>query len=410
MTAAPLNILYLSTWFPQPPDNGAKLRAYYLLRALCRHHRVTLVAFAFATAQPDATDELTAACAALVPVWVDPFAANAIGTLRSFVAPQPDALRTQPIPAMQAAVRRAAAGRRFDVVIAAGEMMLPYALEVADVAPVILEEINSMTRWLRERYETAGGAVHRLRCWISWYKRRAFERRAYRQVKLVTMVSPEDHAATVATLGAGAGATPVALVPNGVDCAHNRPGLWPRRTHALVFNGSLTYSVNFAAMHWFLAEIYPRIRQAQPAVTLTITGALTGVALSALALEDSVRLTGHVADVRRPVAEAAVCVAPLQHGGGTRLKILEALALGTPVVATPKAAEGLALTDGTDVLLAADPPAFAAAVLRLLDDAALAQRLSAAGRALVTAHYDWAPIGDAFTALVEQTAGARSRP
>ena len=196
---------------------------------------------------------------------------------------------------------------------------------------------------------------------------------------------------------------PLEVVPNGVDCDHNRPGLAQPQPIRLVYNGSLTYSANYDAMRWFLAEVYPRIKAQVPGVSLTITGSTRGVDLAGLALDDTVRLTGFVDDVRIPVAEAGVCVVPIRQGGGTRLKILEAMALGTPVVATSKGAEGLDAVDGEHLLLADDPEAFARRTVELLGNPALRHDLAANARRLVEDRYDWAAIGQRFVDLVEAT-------
>jgi glycosyltransferase involved in cell wall biosynthesis len=180
--------------------------------------------------------------------------------------------------------------------------------------------------------------------------------------------------------------------------------------NTLVFNGALTYSANYDAMRYFLSEIHPRIRREESAVSLTITGSTAGVDLSALPLDRSVHLSGQVEDVRPLVAGASVCVVPIRQGGGTRLKILEAMALGTPVVATAKAAEGLAVTPEEHILIADDPAGFTAQVLRLLRDPALRQRLARDARRLVEGTYDWPAIGRQFTQLVETVARERARP
>jgi len=219
-------------------------------------------------------------------------------------------------------------------------------------------------------------------------------------------VSPVEVPSVQAMVGQEAEVT---VIPNGVDCAHNRPGLAQSRPNALVYNGALTYSANYDAMRWFLTFVYPQIKAKQPGVSLTITGSTQGVELDGLALDSSVSLTGYVEDVRMPVTEAAVCVVPIRQGGGTRLKILEAMALGTPVVATSKGAEGLAVVDGEHLLIADEPAAFADATLRLLRDGGLRNRLTSSARALVEAKYDWAHIGRRFVDLVEETVDLRKR-
>ena len=394
-----MRVLFLSTWFPHPPDNGSKLRVYHLLRALGRTHEVSLLSFAFATARPEDAAPLTRFCGQVEVVAVDPFVANRAGALRTFLSPSPVAAR--PLPAMSRAAARWLQTQAFDAVIASTEMMAAYALHAPPATATILEEHNSLTRWMQERYAEQTSAVQRLRCWASWQKTRRYEARLFKQFDLVTMVSAQDRAVCQSDLPGYRGR--VEVVPNGVDCAHNRPGLAQPRPASLVYNGSLTYSANYDAMRWFLAEVYPRIRGQVPEASLTITGSTEGVDLAGLALDDSVHLPGFVEDVRLPMAGAAVAVAPIRQGGGTRLKILEAMALGTPVVATSKGAEGLDVVDGEYLLLADDPERFASQTIRLVSDADLHGRLAANARHLVETRYDWQQIGQKFVALVGET-------
>jgi polysaccharide biosynthesis protein PslH len=399
-----MKILFLSTWFPYPPDNGSKLRAYHLVRALADRHQVSLLSFAFDTARPEEPGQLRAWCRDIQTVQVNPFSANRASALRTFLSPRPVA--TRPIAAMSRLTTDTLRSRSFDAVIASTEMMVGYALAAPPGTVKILEEHNSMTRWAHERFSGSGGAVQRTRCWISWQKSRWYEARCYPRFDMVTMVSDVDRQATLNTVKAHP--LRVEVVPSGVDCTHNQPGLVQPVPGALVYNGSLTYGANYGAMRWFLAEIYPRIRAQQPCATLTITGSTKGVDVGGLTLDGSVQLVGNLEDVRLPVAGAAACVVPIRHGGGTRLKILEAMALGTPVVATSKGAEGLEVADGVHLLLADDPESFANQTLRLLSDAQMRARLAANARRLVEARYDWTTIGAQFVGLVEEIAGQKN--
>lgn len=398
-----MRILFLAAWYPYPPDNGSKLRVYHLLRALAKQHQVTLLSFAFATAQPDAPGELRNWCQEIQIVPLDPFEVNRAGTLRTFLSPRPVASR--PVPAMCQLVTGTLRSQPFAAVIASTGMMIDYALQAPPNTARILEEHNAMTRWAWERYQEAGRAVQRARCWLSWRKGHLYEARTHPQFDLITMVSEADHQATVDVTGTGQ--PRVAVVPNGVDCIHNQPGLMKARPNRLVYNGSLTYNANYDAMQWFLAQVYPRIRAQVPDVSLAITGSTAGVDMAGLALDDSVRLTGYVEDVRIPVAEATVAIAPIRQGGGTRLKILEAMALGTPVVATAKGAEGLDVVNGEHLLLADDPERFACQTIQLLSDVDLRHRLAANARRLAEQRYDWPQIGQKFVALVEETVQVR---
>lgn len=400
-----MRILFLSTWHPHPPDNGSKLRVYHLLRALGSRHQVTLLSFTFGTARPEETDALEAFCQDVHVLAGNPFEINWAGALATFLSTHPPVTRS--IPAMQQLVAAAWQRESYDAVVASTEMTADYALTAPPGVTKILEEHNSLTRWMAERYRGQRAPLQRARCWVSWQKRRWHERRLYPHFDLVTMVSRQDEQVTTELVR---GVKPrVAVVPNGVDCAHNRPDLVPRQSNTLVYNGSLTYRANYDAMRWFLAQVYPRIKAQIPEVSLTITGSTQGVDLTGLALDDSVTLTGFVEDVRIPVAGAAACVVPIRQGGGTRLKILEAMALGTPVVATSKGAEGLEVVDSDHLLLADEPGTFARRTVELLNDLDLRQRLVVNARRLVEDCYDWQAIGADFVGLVEATVEARVR-
>lgn len=401
-----MKILFLSTWFPYPPDNGSKLRVVHLLKALAKEHDVSLIAFDFDTPETAASTAAPVIDLAYVErIYLDPFAAVGKTTLSSYLSWQP--ATTRPIAAMRDAVLRKFELDAYDCIIASTFVCSPYPLESSPPTVRILEEHNSLTRWLWERYKQQRSPLLRLRRWLSWQKTRRFEARLFSRFDLVTAVSAQD-AHTMTTMLPGFQG-PVEVVPNGVDCEHNRPGLERPLANTLVYNGALTYQANFDAVQYFLSAIFPAIRQHVPDVRLTITGSTNGVDLTTLAISDAVHLSGYVDDVRVPVARAAVCVVPLRDGSGTRLKILEAMALGTPVVATSKGAEGLDVVDGTHLLVADTPEAFAHATTRLLQDPNLCATLAANARRLVEENYDWQQIGAHFVQLVEQTVALKQK-
>ncbi|MBN1483918.1 MAG: glycosyltransferase [Chloroflexia bacterium] len=390
-----MHILFLSTWFPRPPDNGSKIRVYHLLQALAAQHEVSLLSFAFATAQPKGASQLERLCRQVRVVRRNPFERQALRRSLRYFSPAP--LTSQPLPEMSRATRQMLAQTEFDAVIASTHVMAAYALSAPGAR--VLEEHNSLTRWMWERYQQQSRPLDRLRCWASWQKTRLYEARTLRRFDLCTMVSAEDQSSARRLLPGGRGQ--VEIVPNGIDCRHNRPGLAPKQPYRLVYNGALTYHANYEAMQYFLAQIYPLIRRQVPQASLTITGSTAGVDLDGLQLDESVHLSGYVPEVRPLVAGSAACVVPIRQGGGTRLKILEAMALGTPVVATNKGAEGLEVTPERNILIADTPAAFAGQVVRLLRDPALQSHLAGAARVLVEERYDWPQIGRRFVELVE---------
>lgn len=398
-----MRILYLSTWFPYPPNSGSKLRTLHLLRGLAQRHDVTLLAFDFDT--PASKSKVwpgpEPSCIERIPV--NPFAEAQGAALYTRIFSRFTVARL--VPAMRDALQKHLRQGAYDVVIASTFMCAPYILQVSTPTIRILEEHNSLTRWIWEFFQQEGRFLQRLYRWFSWQKTRHLEARLFRQFDLVTAVSVQDAAAMLTMLPGYRG--PVEVVPNGVDCSHNCPALKERIRNTLVYNGALTYEANCDAMQYFLAQIFPRIQRRVPDLRLTITGSTSGVDLSRLALSNAVSLTGYVEDVRVPVAQAAACVVPLRVGGGTRLKILEAMALGTPVITTSKGADGLDVVDGEHLLLADTPEDFANATVRVLGDSELCATLAHNARRLVEGKYDWQEIGARFTMLVEQAVSRR---
>lgn len=395
-----MKVLFLATWFPYPLDNGSKIRAYYLVRALAERHEVTLVSFAFGTAQPDQPQGLSELCRAIHTVKMNLFEVNQSTPIGRFASLSP--VVTRPVPAMQSLVREVTSGGSFAAVIASTQAMAIYAVQSLEIRCRILEEHNSLSRWMAERLRAARNPIERVRSWLSWRKARLYEARLFAQFDLITMVSKQDWAASRALIADRP--ERVKLVPNGVDVHWNRPS--PRQSLAtgLVYNGSLTYQANLEAVDFFLAEIYPTIKEKVPEVSLSITGSIEKVETGRYAEDSSIILTGNVPDVRPIVSGAGAVVAPILSGGGTRLKILEAMALGTPVVATSRAAEGLDVTDGGDILMADDPAVFANRTVQVLNDRALARTIARNARQLVEDRYDWERIGRDFACLVERAA------
>jgi glycosyltransferase involved in cell wall biosynthesis len=169
----------------------------------------------------------------------------------------------------------------------------------------------------------------------------------------------------------------------------------------VIYSGSVTYSANLDAVRYFARDIFPRIRQARPA-TLVITGSTGDIDVSDLLVDGTITFTGRVPDAAHLVAHSSVSVVPLRIGGGTRLKILEAMAVGTPVVTTSKGAEGLDVEHGENILIADSPDAFAKAVLRVLDDFVLRAHLAANGRRFVERLYTWDRIGNLIEEVIDE--------
>jgi glycosyltransferase involved in cell wall biosynthesis len=234
-------------------------------------------------------------------------------------------------------------------------------------------------------------------------KWRAYNRRLAKIVDLWIMAGPADRQAIIRQCSP----TPRAVVvPNGVDLAANPYAFKPDTQPNVVFCSALSYAPNVDALRYLCREIWPRVTRANPEARLLVTGD-SSCAPPEVHRTPGVTLTGYLPSVYPVLASSRATVAPLRVGVGTRLKILEALAVGTPVVSTTIGAEGLHVRDGEHLLLADEPRLFAERLIELLESPELRTRLSAAGRALVEASYAWSRIGASFRAHLEElTAGS----
>jgi glycosyltransferase involved in cell wall biosynthesis len=390
-----MKILFISRWFPHPPDNGSKIRVFNLIKWLSSCHEVDLISFASEGVGDERSDDMRRYCRHVDLAPYRPFQPGRLKALLGFMSQWPRSVVDTHSVEMQRLIEQAQRVRAFDVAIASQIDTAPYVTALPGM-PKILEEMELTT--LYERLSKERHPVKKLRKWSTWWKLSRYVTDLLRASDGCTVVSERERERI---LQVSPGYRSIAIVPNGVDVAHYASDFGAPETDTLVYPGALTYSANFDAMDFFLREVFPLVRAERPNVRVSITGRLDGVPVDRLPGGDGVILTGYLDDVRPAVARSWACVVPLRIGGGTRLKILEALALGTPVVATSKGAEGLDLEPGRDLLVADEPADFAAAVLRLLQDPALREMLSRNGRRAVEAKYDWRTIGRQFNDFVE---------
>ena len=389
--------MFLSPWYPYPPDNGSKIRIFNLLRELSTHHQITLLSFVDPVDQSgEETTPLQTMCER-VRVFPRPiYNGTKLMSLAGYFNPTPRHLVTAHSHQMSQAVQTELQKEEYDALVASQRRMAPYAVPISRL-PKVWEEVE--TTVIREAPLLEHYPLRRLRRKLTWAKERTHIRRMVKHFDACTVVSRLEEKQLRAIVPQ---ISRLVVVPNGVDLNHYKPLDVLPQPDTLVFNGSLTYAPNYDAVNYFLREIYPQIALRRPGVRFVVTGHTEGLNLSELPLDEGVQLTGHVPDIRPVVAGSWVCVAPLRTGGGTRLKILEAMALGTPVVATHKGAEGLLVEHGKDILLAEDAVSFAREVIALLDDTTLRHRLAIGGRRTVERLYGWHPIGERLDTLLRE--------
>jgi glycosyltransferase involved in cell wall biosynthesis len=385
-----MKLLVVSSWFPYPPDNGSKLRAFHLLSQLAHHHDITLLSFA-ESGEEEGQGVLKDFCRDVRTVPGNPCKPAALRA-RDLISATPRSYVQTYSPRMQDLVDRAVA--RHDVAVA---LQCGAALYLAkhSTIPRVFDEAEVGV--IRDEFRTQPSGLARCRRGLTWWKYGHFVRHLVDRFERTTVVSEVErqHLAH-----AHCDLSALRVVPNGVD----REALKRRnepRPGRMIYSGSVTYSANLDAVRYFARDILPRIRRARPA-TFMVTGSTGGIDVSDLLADGNVTFTGHVRDAAHLVAHSSVSVVPLRLGGGTRLKILEAMAVGTPVVTTSKGAEGLAVEHGEHILIADSPDAFATEVLRVMDDFVLRARLAANGRRLVQRLYTWDRIGNRLEQVIEE--------
>lgn len=387
-----MKILFLSRWFPYPTDNGSKLRIWNLLCGLSEIHEITLLSFA--EAEPAAADmqALSEICQSvqIVP-WhqYNPQSQRArLGLLRLEPRSQIDTFSKE----MGMLIKQTLANDKFDLLIASQWQMAGYSQFFGDT-PALFEEVELGVFY--GQYAGARAVRSQLRYGLTWAKHRLYLARLLKDFQACTVVSEQEQQLL-------AEAVPdfenVAVIANCIDLASYSGFDTEPQANSLIFTGSFRYTPNYDAMTWFLQDTYKRIQAEVPNVQLTITGDQAGLTLPSMS---GVMQTGFVPDVRPYVASTWASVVPLRSGGGTRLKILEAMALGTPVITTTKGAEGLGAKHGKSVLIADEPEEFAAAVVRLFKEPGLRRYLAENAYQLVRDRFDWAGVMPQFLQLIE---------
>ena len=397
-----MKILWLNSGLLLPLDKGGKLRTWHLMRHLAQGHDITYVSFAEPGQRHEDRVGMREVCNVLETV---PRTDPAKGTLAFYadaakhvVDPLPYAVGKYRSAEYSAQVRKFLQSGRFDVVVAD---FLPPVANLPQTLPIpsVLFTHNVEAEIWRRHAENATNPFSRALMTQQWNRMLRFERQALSRFDLVLAVSDAD-SETFARLYPGALRRPVHVVQTGVDTSYFTPMRGTERRAHLVFTGSMDWLPNEDGMLYFVREILPRIRQVEPDVTLSIIGRAPTPAVKRLADERGIHVTGRVDDVRPHVAKGDVYVVPLRIGGGTRLKIFEAMSMAKAVVSTTVGAEGLPVTSGRDVMIADEPARFAQAVVHLIRDQDSRRRIESAARELVVAKYDWAAVAADFEAAL----------
>ncbi len=396
-----MRILWVKVGGLCPLNTGGRLRSFHTIADLSRRHRLYVLTTYGPGEDPKELPARLPHCERILSV---PYSSPKHGTgrfaislARSWLSALPLDMWKYRIPALRGEVEHLLASEHIDVCVA--DFLYAAAnVPLGGSTPVVLFEHNVEHMIWKRLSETETRPWRRPALEWEWRKMRRYEGKVCATAALTVAVSETDQA----VLAAGAPGARVRTIPTGVDTNFFSPNGACERASSLVFTGSMDWYPNEDAILHFLDAVLPRIRQEIPETELTVVGRNPSRRLCAAAAEAGVRATGTVEDVRPYVADAAVYVVPLRIGGGTRLKIFEALAMGKPVVATTVGAEGLPLLTGKHFLRADDPGEFARAVVALIRDPARRRALGQAGRRLIEEQYTWAHVAREFELRCEE--------
>lgn len=396
-----MKILVIDEWIPYPLDSGKKIRTFSLLAPLAGRHEITYLCYADPVLEADRIAKLEQAgfrvvCVPPVNKYSTPMKLAA-GVATNFFSRMPLAVRKHYSHHYQQAVLELTRNNDFDLVHCEWTHYGAFLDCIDDLPKFLCSHNIECLHWYRFS-KTQKNPIRKAGIYLEWLKMRSFEQRICSIFDHVSAVSDAEAKAFRAQFGVKS----VDVVPNGVSIPYYRENGRKPEKDLLVFSASMDTFINQDAAHYFVQEIFPRIRERRPDIRLMILGRNPPQSISNLA-NHHIIVTGTVDDVRPYLGRALVSVVPLRIAAGSRLKILESFAAGIPVVSTTFGAEGLEVIPGEHLLIADDENAFAKDCIRLLDDPLLRNNLAAAGKTLVSEKYEWTAISPGVEQAWETT-------
>lgn len=397
-----MKILYVCHRFPFPPERGGKIRPFNMIRHLSRSHEVTVASLVRSEQEAKEGEGLAQYCAHYEMGRVRD-SVQMLRMLARLPTPTPSSMGFFYSAQLARQVRALLRQQRFDLIFVHCSSVAQYVEDVRDT-PKILDfgDMDSQKWFEYAHYKPFPLSLgYRLEA----RKLERAERRLASRFELCTAITRAEWE-TLEGFGTGVRSD---WFPNGVDSEYFAPSTEPYERDTVAFVGRMDYYPNQECMFDFCAKVLPRLQASRPGLKLLIIGADPSPAVQRLGRLRGVTITGSVPDVRPFLRRAALMVAPLNIARGTQNKILEAMAMGIPVVSSRVAAGGVDASSPEHFLVASAPEEYAAAILRILDDRAERSRLSLAGRERMLSHHDWEKSMQRLDAIIarclEESAG-----
>ncbi|MBP1466838.1 glycosyltransferase [Candidatus Chloroploca sp. M-50] len=397
-----MRILLLTQILPFPPDSGPKVKTYHLLQSLARHHEVTLVSLVRSEAEAQRATELRGLCAEVHTVLLKRSRLRDLGYLiTSSLAGDSFLMRRDASPELHALLADLTRRQSFDIIHADQLNMAQFAVDLPAGARV-LDEHNAVWTIVQRMAEHSSPA-RRIGLEVEARRLRRYEARICARFDGLLVVSEPDRAfLQLAADEAGVTLPPTEVIPIAVDAQGHPPVARTPNPQLILSMATMFWPPNVDGVLWFAREVYPLVQREVPGVRFAVVGARPPQSVRRLAEEDaSIEVTGYVEDPQPFLKQTAALIVPVRAGGGMRVKILEALARGLPIVSTTIGYEGIALTPGTHLLVGDTPQTFAQALIALLSNPAQGEALARAGRQVAEEVYDWRVVNPRVEALYE---------
>jgi len=396
-----VKILWVKSELLHPLDKGGRIRSFNMVKHLAKKNQVSYLCYADPVKEKAAIDELKKHVETLVTVEKTIHPKQSLGfyldLLAALFSPHPYTVSNYTSPEMAKALKSMMAQEKFDTIIC--DFLTPslnFDLETQQRSVLFQHNVEAQI-WERH-VKNQGNLLKKAYFYQEWKKLLKYEGEICRNFKTVIAVSREDRTWFEKKYQVKQAFD----TPTGVDIDYFSPQSSElEKPGHIVFTGSMDWLPNEDAMLWFVSEMMPLLRKSLPQVQLSIVGRRPTAKVKRLALDHSdVVVTGGVEDVRPYMASASVFIVPIRIGGGTRLKIFEAMAMGKAVVSTQIGAEGLPVMDGEHLLFADSPGLFAEKVVQILNEKSLRQRLGKAAQEYVVKNYGWESVTQQFMEML----------
>ena len=381
-----MNLLFITKELPFPINNGHRVRSSHILSGLAKAHKVHMICFGDQN-EKDRIASVQRLCVSLTLI-PDQQSATLLRkyaiAMVSLFSPLPFSIRLRRSNGMKEKITELIASKNIDVIVCDGIHMAWHMTSTK--VRKILSEHNVESTIIQRYYRIEQNIFKKMYAYLEWLKMHAFEKKMWKLFDMVFACSHVDKKEVEARVNH----PKVAVVANGVDIQFYSPKDMDLKEKSLIYTGLMNWRPNEDAVLYFLKEIYPLIKSEVPQATFWVVGNNPTEEVKKFAEHDgSLAVTGYVDDVRQYVLQSEIFIVPLRIGSGTRLKILEAMAMAKCIVSTSIGCEGIEVTPGENIIIADTPDQFAQRIIELLQNRNQCRSIGLAARRLVQEKYTW---------------------